>query len=50
MNLPTDLVYLGWDMCYIQNGDWGPEGGQEIILTVAPDMARSTIVAEMRIT
>ena len=24
VNLATELLYLAWNMCYIQNGDWGP--------------------------
>ena len=30
MKLSTELLYLAWDMCYIQNGDWGPGGGWEM--------------------
>ena len=26
MNLVTELLYLAQDICYIQNGDWGPGG------------------------
>ena len=30
MNLATELLYLAQDMCYIQNGDWGPGEGQKM--------------------
>ena len=30
VNLATELLYLAQDMCYIQNGDWGPGEGQEM--------------------
>src|ERR1700736_5174368 len=76
VNLASELLYLAWDMCYIQNGDWRPEGGRKKfsdcdgstfaytgflrrihillgkfeMLAIAPDMARSIIVAKMRIT
>ena len=30
VNLAMELLYLAQDMCYIQNGDWGPGEGQEM--------------------